>query len=165
MTFGRYVSDLEVGDELKSVTYVMTPYVVREYCHGVGETAEEFHRALPEFGGQLVPPPLAHIDKIRLIKENCPDGPGPNARIHYEFRTKQHKLTPVGASLTCSGVVARRYEKKGRTYLDMEIEVRETDTGELVITYQDTALLSYSPAAEPAQAPTRTASDEAAKHD
>jgi hypothetical protein len=165
MTVGRYVSDLQVGDELKPVTYVMTPFVVREYCHGVGETAEEFHRALPEAGAQLVPPPLAHIDKIRLINENCPGGPGPHARIHYQFHTKQHKLTPVGASLTCSGVVARRYEKKGRTYLDMHIEVRETETGELVITYKDTALLNYSPKAEPPKVSPEGTSDEAAAHE
>lgn len=145
MTVDRYVSDLEEGDVLRPVSYVMTPFVVREYCHGVDEFAEEFHRALPEFGVQLVPPTLAHIDKIRLIKENCPGGPGPTARIHYQFHSRQHRAIPVGVSLTCSGHVARRYEKKGRTYLEMAIELRETASGELLVTYLDTAILNYSP--------------------
>lgn len=151
MSLGRYVSDLEAGDVLAPVTYVMTPFIVREYCHGVDEFAEEFHRELPRYGAQLVPPPLAHIDKIRLIKKNCPDGPGPHARIHYQFHTRQHKLTPVGVSLTASGVIARRYERKGRVHLEMSIEVRETGSGDLVVTYADTAILNYSPGAEPLQ--------------
>jgi hypothetical protein len=139
------VSDLEVGDVLEPVRYVMTPFVVREYCHGVDEVAEEFHRVVPDVGQQLVPPPLAHIDKIRLVNKNCPEGPGPTARIHYQFHSKQHKLVEVGADLTCSGHVARRYEKKGRVYLEMEIEVRETETNELVTSYWDTAILNFSP--------------------
>ncbi|GAA5146056.1 hypothetical protein GCM10025768_04110 [Microbacterium pseudoresistens] len=145
MSIGRYVSDLEVGDELRSVTYEMTPFIVREYCHGIDEHAEEFHRAIEPFGAQLVPPPMTHIDKIRLIKENCPDGPGPNARIHYQFHSTHHKPIPVGATLVASGVIARKYEKKGRTYLEMDIEVRESDSGELVMSYNDTAILNYTP--------------------
>lgn len=145
MTIGRYVSDLEVGDTLEPVSYRMTPFIVREYCHGVDEHHEEFHRRLDGFPQQLVPPTLTHIDKIRIIKRNCPDGPGPNARIHYQFHSRHHKLIPVDAALTASGTVARRYEKKGRTYLEMEIELRETDTDELVISYTDTAILNYTP--------------------
>lgn len=147
MPTGRYVSDLVVGDALEPVTYAMTPFIVREYCHGVDEHAEEFHRAIEPFDAQLAPPTLTHIDKIRLLKENCPEGPGPNARIHYQFHSRHHRPIPVGATLTAQGTVARRYEKKGRTYLEMEIEVRETETGELVMSYHDTAILNYSPGA------------------
>ena len=148
MSLGRYVSDLEVGDVLRPVTYVMTPFVVREYCHGVDEIAEEFHCAVPGFPDQLVVPTLCHIDKIRLYNENCPEGPGPHARIHYQYHARHHKLIPVGATLICSGTVARRYEKRGRIYLDTEIELREADTGELVISYNDTVCLGFSPGSE-----------------
>lgn len=144
MATGRYVSDLEVGDELESVTYEMTPFIVREYCHGIDEYAEEFHRAIEPFGVQLAPPPLTHIDKIRLLKANCPDGPGPKARIHYQFHSRHHRPIPVGSRLTATGFVARRYEKKGRTYLEMEIEVRDSDTGDLVMSYNDTAILAFT---------------------
>lgn len=143
---GRYVSDLAEGDQLLPVTYELTPFMVREYCHGVGEHAEEFHRPVPGIGAQLVPLPMVHIDKIRLINANCPEGPGPNARIHYEFRAQHHRLTPVGESLTTSGSVVRRYGRKGRTHLDLEIEVRIVNSGELVVSYLDTAILNYAPA-------------------
>jgi hypothetical protein len=148
MSLGRFVSDLEVGDVLAPVTYRMTPFIVREYAHGVDEIAEEFHRATTELGQQLVPPTLVHIDKIRLIKANCPDGPGPHARIHYQFHSVHHQLIPVGEDLTCSGTVARRYEKKGRVYLDLEIELRHAASGALLISYRDTAILNYTPGAE-----------------
>lgn len=148
MTLGRYVSDLEEGDRLEPVRYRMTPFVVREYCHGMGEHREEFH-AQGEDGTQLAPTPLVHIDKIRLIQRNCPGGAGPSARIHYQFHAKHHRLIPVGSDLVASGVVSRRYARKGRTYLDMKIELRVAATGELVIEYWDTAILSYRARADP----------------
>lgn len=153
MALGRYTSDLEVGDVFEPVNYVMTPFIVREYCHGVDEIAEEFHRPVDGFPGQLVPPTLAHIDKIRLYQKNCPQGPGPHARIHYQFHSQQHRLVPVGVELTCSGTVARRYEKKDRTYVETEIELRETATGELLTSYTDTVILGYTPGSEPVEAP------------
>lgn len=142
MSLGRYVSDLEEGDVLNPVEYVMTPFIVREYCHGVDESREEFHRSIGD-QPQLVPPTLSHIDKIRLMHANCPGGAGPNARIHYEYSTRQHALTPVGETLVASAVVSRRYEKRGRTYLEMQIEVKVKATGQLLVTYTDTAILSY----------------------
>ncbi|WP_020578854.1 hypothetical protein [Actinopolymorpha alba] len=145
MSLNGYVSDLEVGDVLEPVTYEMSSFVVREYCHGVDEFAEEFHSPVGSGGTHYAPPTLAHIDKIRLIKKNCPGGPGPTARIHYEFHVVQHRLVPVGARLTASGYVSNRYEKKGRVYLEMKIEVRAASTDELLTTYTDTAILSYSP--------------------
>jgi hypothetical protein len=149
MALGRFVSDLEVGDVFRPMTYTMTPFIVREYAHGVDELAEEFHRPTKEAGQQLVPPTLVHIDKIRLIQQNCPGGPGPHARIHYQFHSTQHDLIPVGAELTSSGRVARRYERKGRIYLDLEIELREHATGRLLVSYEDTAILNFAPGAEP----------------
>ena len=48
---------------------------------------------------------------------------------------------------TATGVLARKFEKRGRTYLEMDIEVRETETGELVTEYHDTVILNFAPAA------------------
>jgi hypothetical protein len=143
MALDGYVSDLETGDRLRPVRYRMSPFVVREYCHGVGEFREEFHAATPG-GEQVAPPTLVHIDKIRLIQRSCPLGPGPNARIHYQFKSKHHRPIPVGADLAASGVVGARYEKKGRVYLDIDIELRDAHSDELIIEYHDTAILSYA---------------------
>ena len=143
---GRYVSDLEVGDELGPVTYVMSPFIVREYCHGAGETDEVFHSGLGSpTGRQLAPPTLVHIDKIRLLKHSCPEGPGPNARIHYEYSARHHRLIPVGEELVATGHVSRRYEKRGRTYLEIAVELRASNDGRLLVEYTDTAILSYEP--------------------
>lgn len=144
MALTGYVSDLEVGDSLAPVEYEMSPFVVREYCHGVGEYDEDFHSGDGEPGIQLAPPTLIHIDKIRLIKRNCPLGPGPNARIHFEYHATHHAAIPVGEKLVASGRVSRRYEKRGRTYLEMEIELKRAAEGQLLISYLDTAVLSFS---------------------
>jgi hypothetical protein len=143
MALDGYVSDLESEDRLRPVRYTMSPFVVREYCHGVGEFREEFHAKTEAVGEQLAPPTLVHIDKIRLIHRNCPLGPGPNARIHFQFQSKHHRPIPVGKDLEASGIVSGRYEKKGRLYLDIDIELRMADTNELIMEYRDTAILSY----------------------
>lgn len=142
MSVGRYVSDLEVGDVLEPVRYTMTPFVVREYAHGIDEHAEEFHSDLVA-GTQLVPPPITHIDKIRLYKRNCPGGAGPDARIHYRFRTRHHRLIPVGVELEVSGEVLSKELRKGRTHMEMAIRVTLADTGELVTEAWDTAILAF----------------------
>ncbi|MGP3536049.1 hypothetical protein ACTU3I_14720 [Microbacterium sp. RD1] len=141
MTLGRYTSDLEVGDRLEPVRYVMTPFVVREYCHGMDEFDERFHSATDE-GAQLAPPTLAHIDKIRLYQHNCPGGSGPDARIHYRFRTRHHRPVPVGAELEARGEVIAKEERRGRLHMDMAITVHVAETGELVTEAWDTVILN-----------------------
>lgn len=146
---GRYVSDLEAGDRLEPVTYVMSPFVVREYCHGTDEQDEIFHSDVTSpTGQQQAPPTLVHIDKIRLIKRNCPGGPGPDARIHFEFASQQHAPIPVGGEVAAAGIVSRRYEKRGREYLEMEIELRAVPDDRLLVSYRDTAILAYQPRGE-----------------
>lgn len=143
----RYVSDLVTGDEFRPVKYVMTPFIVREYCHGVEEDWEGFHAPEAGSGGvQVAAPTLAHIEKQRLLKLNCPGGPGPHARIHFEYHAVHHNAIPVGSELVTSGQVVDRYEKNGREYLCLSIEVRTSSTGELMTHYRDRAVLNYKPA-------------------
>lgn len=143
MALGQHVSDLEPGDVLQPVRYVMTPFIAREYCHGVDEVAEVFHS--PSAGGvQYAPPTLVHIDKIRLLKRNCPLGAGPSARIHYEYHATHHEPVHVGTELIASGEVSRKYQKRGRDYIELRIELRSAQDGQLFTSYRDTAVLSYS---------------------
>lgn len=142
----RYVSDLVAGDVFRPVTYVMSPFVIREYCHGVEESWEGFHAPWSGSGGvQVAAPTLAHIEKQRLLKLNCPGGPGPHARIHFEYHAVHHNAIPAGTELVTSGEVVDRYEKKGREYLCLSIEVKTVATDELMTSYQDRAILSYQP--------------------
>lgn len=144
MATGRYTSDLEEGDVLEPVVYQLTPFIVREYCHGVEEDLELFHAAVNgRDGTQYMVPTLTHIEKIRLLNRNCPDGAGPSARIHFEYHARHHAPVVVGTRLRVSGHVSRRYPKRGRDYLEIEMEVRDDATDELYTSYRDTVVLSY----------------------
>lgn len=143
MSVGGYVSDLDTGDVLEPVEYVLTPFIAREYAHSVEERAPELCGDVPA-QDQLAVPTLVHLDKIRLLKKNCPGGRGPDARIHYEYHAKHHAAVPVGERLIASGLVAERYEKRGRAYLRIEIELRSADDGRLFTSYTDTAVLSFT---------------------
>lgn len=139
MAIGRMVSDLEVGDVLGPVEYVLSPFVVREYCHAV----ELHHDLFQGAAEQLMPPTLIHLDKLRLYRHACPEGTGPSARIHYEYDCEVLNEVKVGDRLSVSGVIRERYNKKGRSYMMLEMELKRAETGEVMIRYRDRVILGY----------------------
>jgi hypothetical protein len=140
---GRLVSDLQVGDRLPEIEYVASPFMIREYCHGVEESSERFVGA-PE-AGQLAVPTLVHIDKLRVLDQACPGGAGPVARLHYEYDAVYHRPIAAGARLKVSAQLEERVERNGRERLVMVFDLRDAATGTLHTTYRDTTLLSYRP--------------------
>jgi hypothetical protein len=152
---GGYISDLEAGDVFKPVEYVLTPFMCSEYAHGVETGHEWFHSARAPGGRQVRPPTMIHVDKMRILEANClkerrvsaggritTDAAEPDARIHYEYHSRQHSPAYVGERLTVSGRITDKYVKRGRTYIDYYLEVRTAD-GRLVTTYTDKTLLKY----------------------
>ena len=153
---GGFISDLEAGDVLEPVEYVLTPFMCSEYAHGVEEDWEGFHSDAGAGGRQMRPPTLIHVDKMRILEKNClkeqrvGGAKGPHARIHYEYFARQHSAAYVGERLIVSGRITDRYVKRGRTYIDYYLEVRTSD-GRLVTTYTDMTLLKYEPEGQQAE--------------
>lgn len=144
MAVGHYTTDLDIGDTLGPIEYAMSRFVVREYCH-----ANELHQACyqgetPKFA----PPTLVHLDKLKLYKVACPAGTGPTARIHYQYDATIHEPIPVDERLRVSGKVVERYEKRGRTYVVMLIDMRSALDDRPLVSYRDTVIISYSAKAE-----------------
>ena len=142
MAVGRYTTDLEKGDVLGPIEYSMSKFVVREYCH-----ANELHQACYQgVDPAFAPPTLVHLDKLKLYKLACPAGTGPTARIHYQYDATLHAPIPVGVKLRVTGKVAERFEKRGRTHVVMEIDMRTAADNRPLVTYRDTIIVSYQPA-------------------
>jgi hypothetical protein len=135
---GRWVSDLEVGDVLGPVDHVLTPFLIHEYSHSVEETSERHLGPDP-----IAPPTIVHPGKKRLFEAACPEGAGPEARLHLVYDARNHELIPAGSELTLSGEVTERYERRNREYVVLEILVRDKKTGRLYTSYRDTSLLGY----------------------
>ncbi len=139
MAIGRYTSDLERGDVLGPVDYTLSPFAVREYCHAV-----ELHQDC--FQGthdQIMPPTLIHLDKLRLYRHACPLGTGPHARVHVEYDATVHDAVRVDDRLRVAGRVSDRYEKRGRDYVHIDMELTRVADGKLLISYRDTVIVSY----------------------
>ena len=139
MAIGRYTSDLDRGDVLGPLEYVMSRFVVREYCHAV-----EMHQ--PCFQGldiACAPPTLVHLNKLRLYRHACPAGTGPSARIHIEYDATIHAGVPVGVPLRVKGTVAERVVKRGREYVIIDIDLRTAADDCLLVEYRDTVIISY----------------------
>ena len=66
-----------------------------------------------------------------------------DARIHFEYHCTQHSPAFVGDELVVSGRIKDRFERKGREYLQYELEVKAGDR--LVTSYLDRTLLRYTP--------------------
>jgi hypothetical protein len=137
---GRWVSDLEVGDVLGPLDYVVAPFLIREYAHAVEDRSERHLGADIQL---IAPPTIVHTDKLRLFNHACPEGAGPDARLHLVYEATNHKPIPAGQAVSAVGKVTERFERKGREHVILEIEVRDRDTGELYTSYRDTSILSF----------------------
>lgn len=150
---GAYIGDLEKGDVFKPVDYVVTAFMASEYAHGVEETCEWFHSSDAPGGRQMRPPTMIHVDKMRLLEENCAKErrmagvQAPNARVHFEYHARHHSVAYVGEHVIVTGRITDRYVKRQRTYIEYYLEVRTAD-GRLVTTYTDKTLLKYRPEQE-----------------
>lgn len=139
MAVGQHVTDLDEGDVLGPVEYTISPFVIREYTH-----ANEMHDlCFQGIEAQIAPPTMVHLDKLRLYEHACPLGTGPTARVHIEFDAVFHDVIPAGTRLSVGGKVTKRYEKRGRTYVEMMIEMRAAEDGRLLVEYRDTVMLAY----------------------
>lgn len=146
MATGRYISDLDAGDDLGRVLYTVSAFTVREYCHAVEMSAEMFLG----IDNPVAPPTLVHLDKLKLYEAACPGGSGPTARLHVEFDATYHAPVPVGAEIEVTGKVTERFIRRGRTYVVTEIAMRRPGTAEPLVNYRDTIILGYE--AEKAEA-------------
>jgi hypothetical protein len=141
MATGRYTSDLDTGDVLGPVEFTLSPFVVREYCHG-----NEMHQPFfQDTDYPMVPPTMVHLQKLRLYDHSCPAGTGPNARVHVEFDATCHDTVRAGERLRATGRVTQRYMKRERTYVQVEIDLRAVDGDRPLITYRDTVIVAYAP--------------------
>ena len=146
VAIGKCVSDLEQGDVLGPVEYTISRFVVREYAHAV-----ELHQdCFQHPDGEIAPPTMVHLDKLRLYRHACPGGTGPHARIHIEYDATIHHEVPAGERLRVDGIVTECSRRRGRDYMHMEIRMRRASDGLLLITYHDTVILSYTGAASAA---------------
>jgi hypothetical protein len=146
MATGRYTSDLEAGDRLGPVDVVISAFQVREYCH-----ANEMHQScFQDEDHPIVPPTMAHLEKLRFYTLYCPEGCGPNARVHYTFDVRWHAAVRAGHPLVVAGVVNSRYMKRGREYMDVDITMHDKATNRLLVEYRDTVCLSYREAGKEA---------------
>lgn len=145
---GGYISDLEPGDVFKPVEYELTAFICSEYAHGNEENCEWFHSARSPAGRQIRPPTMVHVEKMRILEENCrkerrvSGENAPDARVHYEYHAVQHSAAHVGERLVISGHIVDKYVKRGRTFLRYHLEVHTSD-GRPVTTYDDETLLRY----------------------
>lgn len=150
---GGYISDLEKGDVFKPVKYVLTSFMCSEYAHGAEENLDWFHSNNAPGGRQMRPPTMIHVDKMRILEENCDKErrvagmKGPDARVHYEYHAKHHSPAYVGETLIVTGHIVDKYIKRDRPYLWYYLEVKTSD-GRLVTTYNDRTLLRYKKAGE-----------------
>jgi hypothetical protein len=84
-------------------------------------------------------PPIAANLTILLFGGCCPD-----AMIQTRQRLRCHRLGRPGARLEVAGRVTDRYEKRGRTYVDVEAVVHGDDVPDAPLW---TSLVTFTPVA------------------
>jgi hypothetical protein len=88
--------------------------------------------------GALYPPIAANLT-VLCFAQVCPE-----AMIQTRQNLRCHRRVAAGVELVTTGRIARRYEKRGRTYVDVETTVATTEAPDEPVW---TSALSFTPAA------------------
>ena len=104
----RTFSEMVPGTRLPPLLLTVTETANRRYWQAAGVD----HPALE--AGALYPPIAANLT-VLCFGRVCPD-----AMIQTRQHLRCHRRIDAGVELVTTGRVARRYEKRGRTYVDVE---------------------------------------------
>jgi hypothetical protein len=88
--------------------------------------------------GALYPPIAANLT-VLCFAQVCPE-----AMIQTRQNLRCHRRVAAGVELVTTGRIARRYAKRGRTYVDVETTVATTEAPDDPVW---TSALSFTPAA------------------
>jgi hypothetical protein len=125
-------SDLTPGTLLGPLRLTISATANERYWRAAGVD----HPALA--AGALYPPIAANLT-VLCFGQVCPD-----AMIQTRQRLRCHRRIEAGVELVTTGRISQRYEKRGRTYVDVETTVAPADApGEPVWTSE----VSFTPAA------------------
>ena len=128
----RSFSELVPGTVLGPLRLTVSAAANERYWRAAGVD----HPALA--AGALYPPIAANLT-VLCFGQVCPE-----AMIQTRQMLRCHRRVEAGVDLVTTGVIARRYEKRGRTYVDVETTVVTADAPDDPVW---TSALSFTPAA------------------
>jgi hypothetical protein len=134
----RSFSELVPGTALEPLRLTVSNAANERYWRAAGVD----HPALA--AGALYPPIAANLT-VLCFAQLCPE-----AMIQTEQLLRCHRRASAGVDLVTTGVVAQRYEKRGRTYVDVQTTVATTDAPDDPVW---TSAVSFTPAATLKAAP------------
>ena len=134
----RKFSELVPGTALGPLHLAVTKAANERYWRAAGVD----HPALA--GGALYPPIAANLT-VLCFAQVCPE-----AMIQTRQHLRCHRRVEAGVELVTTGVVAQRYEKRGRAYVDVETTVVTADAPHDPVW---TSAVSFTPAATLGAAP------------
>ncbi len=144
--YRRLESDIREGEVLTPLVFKLTPEVQGYTCTAVDDRHPWYTEDSP-FGGRIMPPLDAQFCAIR-IRANYLYGGLVGAMfeipaiVHYSFDAEYYDPAKVGETITITGKCTKKYEKRGRNYVDFEYELHGED-GRLISRYRNTDLLAF----------------------
>ena len=123
---------MAAGTELGALRLTVSAAANERYWRAAGVD----HPALA--AGALYPPIAANLT-VLCFAQVCPD-----AMIQTRQHLRCHRRVPAGVELVTTGKVSRRYEKRGRTYVDVETVVATADAPDAPVWSSE---VSFTPAA------------------
>ena len=134
----RSFSELVPGTALGPLRLTVSNAANERYWRAAGID----HPALA--AGALYPPIAANLT-VLCFAQVCPE-----AMIQTRQHLRCHRRVAAGVELVTTGVVAQRYEKRGRTYVDVETTVVTAEAPHDPVW---TSAVSFTPAATLGAAP------------
>jgi hypothetical protein len=128
----REFAEMVPGTGLEALRVTVSAAANERYWRAAGVD----HPALA--AGALYPPIAANLT-VLCFTQACPE-----AMIQTRQYLRCHRKVTAGVELVTTGKVSRRYEKRGRTYVDVETVVATADRPDEPVW---TSEVSFTPAA------------------
>ncbi|MBI2872059.1 MAG: MaoC family dehydratase N-terminal domain-containing protein [Chloroflexi bacterium] len=116
----------------------ITPEAVRLYTDGVEEMNPWYESESP-FGKAIVPPFFLSRESAHCFD---PLGPGVG-RVHVSHETELLEPILVGTTVRLKAKVGRKYFKRDRRYIDVNIDITDAATGKLLAREKRSVIAEY----------------------
>ena len=129
---------VEVGEKFGPQVIAMDEHYLRSACFSLSDYSDCYFNADPAIGHRIVPSAALVRDGVALFLTKY--NPNTVVGLHQAEELWYHAPVPFGAKVTLTGEYVDKYERRGKGYCVLDVEVRD-ESGNLLVRQKSTEIM------------------------
>lgn len=129
---------VEVGETFGPQVIAMDEHYLRSACFSLSDYSDCYFNADPAIGHRIVPSAALVRDGVALFLTKY--NPNTVVGLHQAEELWYHAPVPFGANVTLTGEYVDKYERRGKGYCVLDVEVRD-ESGKLLVRQKSTEIM------------------------